>query len=106
MFALVVVFSLFFFFKQKTAYELRISDWSSTCALPILWTRPFGSILVVLRAGRQAVLVADRPHRQFGHHLRLVDGVLRLVEQVRQFARIGVEVVELAVAHQDRKSSG
>src|SRR3546814_1759861 len=30
---LLVVF--FFFFKQKTAYEMRISDWSSTCALPI-----------------------------------------------------------------------
>src|SRR3546814_6470210 len=28
-FCLVVCFSLFFFFKQKTAYELRISDWSS-----------------------------------------------------------------------------
>src|SRR3546814_7912784 len=26
---------LFFFFKQKTAYEMRISDWSSECALPI-----------------------------------------------------------------------
>src|SRR3546814_1904765 len=25
----------FFFFKQKTAYEMRISDWSSACALPI-----------------------------------------------------------------------
>src|SRR3546814_8406171 len=24
-----------FFFKQKTAYEMCISDWSSTCALPI-----------------------------------------------------------------------
>src|SRR3546814_4804870 len=23
------VFSIFFFFKQKTAYEMRISDWSS-----------------------------------------------------------------------------
>src|SRR3546814_9749546 len=27
---------VFFFFKQKTAYEMRISDWSSECALPIL----------------------------------------------------------------------
>src|SRR3546814_3249365 len=27
----------FFFFKQKTAYELRISDWSQTCALPIYY---------------------------------------------------------------------
>src|SRR3546814_13907519 len=25
----------FFFFNQKTAYEMRISDWSSECALPI-----------------------------------------------------------------------
>src|SRR3546814_3492739 len=24
-----MVFSVFFFFKQKTAYEMRISDWSS-----------------------------------------------------------------------------
>src|SRR3546814_4655252 len=28
-------FVLVFFFKQKTAYEMRISDWSSECALPI-----------------------------------------------------------------------
>src|SRR3546814_6033405 len=27
--------SVFFFFKQKTAYEMRISDWSSDVALPI-----------------------------------------------------------------------
>src|SRR3546814_7859179 len=26
---------VFFFFKQKTAYEMRISDWVQTCALPI-----------------------------------------------------------------------
>src|SRR3546814_2251235 len=25
----VVIFVIFFFFKQKTAYEMRISDWSS-----------------------------------------------------------------------------
>src|SRR3546814_4157101 len=28
-FLLFLCFSLFFFFKQKTAYEMRISDWSS-----------------------------------------------------------------------------
>src|SRR3546814_5980072 len=26
---MLVVYYLFFFFKQKTAYEMRISDWSS-----------------------------------------------------------------------------
>src|SRR3546814_7164634 len=29
------VFVCLFVFKQKTAYEMRISDWSSACALPI-----------------------------------------------------------------------
>src|SRR3546814_19975488 len=29
------LYMLFFFFKQKTAYEMRISDWVQTCALPI-----------------------------------------------------------------------
>src|SRR3546814_15518736 len=32
---LVVEEGDFFFFKQKTAYEMRISDWSSDVALPI-----------------------------------------------------------------------
>src|SRR3546814_6890501 len=33
--ALSAFTSLFFFFKQKTAYEMRISDWSSDVSLPI-----------------------------------------------------------------------
>src|SRR3546814_6424011 len=28
-YVILLCFSLFFFFKQKTAYEMRISDWSS-----------------------------------------------------------------------------
>src|SRR3546814_16622924 len=31
----MVVGRFLFFFKQKPAYEMRISDWSQTCALPI-----------------------------------------------------------------------
>src|SRR3546814_4800507 len=31
----VVFVHVFFFFKQKTAYEMRISDWSSDVCLPI-----------------------------------------------------------------------
>src|SRR3546814_10243434 len=37
-----VLFCCFFFFKQKTAYEMRISDWSSdVCSsdLPSTWPR-------------------------------------------------------------------
>src|SRR3546814_10716551 len=39
-----------FFFKQKTAYEMRISDWSSGCALPIL-------LKAIVRAGLLVALV-------------------------------------------------
>src|SRR3546814_9829789 len=38
----------FFFFKQKTAYEMRISDWSSTCALPILFPAALLGRLIVV----------------------------------------------------------
>src|SRR3546814_10357400 len=34
-----LVFSFFFFFKQKTAYEMRISDWSSDVCSSDLMTK-------------------------------------------------------------------
>src|SRR3546814_5734949 len=34
----------FFFFKQKTAYEMRISDWSSDVCSSDLWTGPDYSV--------------------------------------------------------------
>src|SRR3546814_2534798 len=38
-----VVVLLFFFFKQKTAYEMRISDWSSdVCSSDLLWVEHRG----------------------------------------------------------------
>src|SRR3546814_4410506 len=34
------MFICFFFFKQKTAYEMRISDWSSdVCSSDLFWVR-------------------------------------------------------------------
>src|SRR3546814_7675666 len=36
-----VVICVFFFFKQKTAYEMRISDWSSDVCSSDLWTAEF-----------------------------------------------------------------
>src|SRR3546814_1370758 len=50
---------LFFFFKQKTAYEMRISDWSpDVCS----------SDLVILRE-RFLAVDAERPH-----HGEIVEG--------------------------------
>src|SRR3546814_4731770 len=45
----------FFFFKQKTAYEMRISDWSSECALPIYDPPPGTLALVTAVAVHEAV---------------------------------------------------
>src|SRR3546814_8919101 len=42
-----VLFS-FFFFRQKTAYDVRISDWSSACALPISPPDPFSQSMVAI----------------------------------------------------------
>src|SRR3546814_4598966 len=52
--------SLLFFFKQKTAYEMRISDWSSdVCSSDLDWLhRPQR-----VAAGAGRVGVADRPRR-------------------------------------------
>src|SRR3546814_1420470 len=37
----VIVFVCFFFFKQKTAYEMRISDWSSdVCSSDLSFISP------------------------------------------------------------------
>src|SRR3546814_7798309 len=45
---------VFFFFKQKTAYEMRISDWSSTCALPIYRRRLVRRYAIIRIAGARA----------------------------------------------------
>src|SRR3546814_8247215 len=48
----------FFFFKQKTAYEMRISDWSSDVCSSDLWIIPrmvqgMGLQTVIRRQGKQ-----------------------------------------------------
>src|SRR3546814_3411607 len=49
-------FDFFFFFKQKTAYEMRISDWSSDVCSSDLY-----SLNPVMRVGRQ-IIEAYRAH--------------------------------------------
>src|SRR3546814_11449940 len=76
-------FLLFFFFKQKTAYEMRISDWSSdVCSSDLQAKRRFD---VAEHQGRRAVGderavgALQRP----GHHRVLVgDVAAELVAEV------------------------
>src|SRR3546814_78880 len=54
---------IFFFFKQKTAYEMRISDWSSdVCSsdLLVLAAEDMGVVLGELAHAHQAVQCAVR----------------------------------------------
>src|SRR3546814_5709787 len=55
----MIYLSYFFFFKQKTAYEMRISDWSSdVCSsdLPALERAAFPGYALLLNDGRYALL--------------------------------------------------
>src|SRR3546814_10106246 len=49
-----------FFFKQKTAYEMRISDWSSDVCSSELRADALGMLQVLVRPGRGNQLDADR----------------------------------------------
>src|SRR3546814_15084604 len=54
----------FFFFKQKTAYEMRISDWSSDGALPICGGRRHPGSPGIERAGASGAGGAGRAARR------------------------------------------
>src|SRR3546814_10201594 len=51
-----------FFFKQKTAYELRISDWSSDVCSSDLLQGSFGVAAMKLQASQQVLEAGDCRH--------------------------------------------
>src|SRR3546814_12645849 len=61
-----IVVGFFFFFKQKTAYELRISDWSSDVCSSDLCLLPSGGCCDNILHSRHADPVA-RQHFASGH---------------------------------------
>src|SRR3546814_2089530 len=70
---LCVSFVLFFFFKQKTAYEMRISDWSSdVCSSDLLSTRSEGGARPAASGGarRRRRPRAGAECRRIGRHDR------------------------------------
>src|SRR3546814_4059276 len=50
----------FFFFKHKTAYEMRISDWSSDVCSSDLKRRILPALSVIDRACSEAISLANR----------------------------------------------
>src|SRR3546814_4119889 len=67
----------FFFFKQKTAYEMRISDWSSDVCSSDL----FQLLRVERRAEQVAVLGNDRPLETPGGASERLDRAARGIDR-------------------------
>src|SRR3546814_8919331 len=75
----LVLLGLFFFFKQKTAYDMRISDWSSdVCSSDLFELRLFGNMRVdgaisahpsASEPGRESV--GERVRRRLAHRAAL-----------------------------------
>src|SRR3546814_4133587 len=74
---LCMLFSFFFFFKQKTAYEMRISDWSSdVCSSDLSASDAIEALLRPLMAlgKRLEALIEDPPDWLDGQARARVDG--------------------------------
>src|SRR3546814_9777356 len=103
---------LFFFFKQKTAYEMRISDWSSdVCSSDLSRTAPIRRRLSSPRHGDLPLIRGDRSqadlypvlellfrlrriHRVDG--VRKLGGVLHRVQPPRPQGGLGRGLSEIA----------
>src|SRR3546814_3899597 len=86
---LFLLFVLFFFFKQKTAYEMRISDWSSdVCSSDLHPAHGAGKVdeigLAPPRAFAPAVLALFQ--QRGADHLGLFQRTARQLDQVERGA--------------------
>src|SRR3546814_1733745 len=79
--ASLAVLVVFFFFKQKTAYEMRISDWSSdVCSSDLGAATPLGAAAAALYALRD----------NMGHGPEDFSGIIQMRSEER---RVGKECV-------------
>src|SRR3546814_6384306 len=69
---MIVGWCLFFFFKQKTAYEMRISDWSSdVCSSDLLFQDSAGCLPGAEELAAEAALT------EFGYLAARIPGAAR-----------------------------
>src|SRR3546814_6629465 len=81
-------FCYFFFFEQKTAYEMRISDWSSdVCSSDLPRVRPeIGDRLGLLLEHQHPVAVLERGARAIGLVI-IIEGLGRGGERAAKIGR-------------------
>src|SRR3546814_2679355 len=99
-----MLFDCFFFFKQKTAYEMRISDWSSdVCSSDLT-----GELRDALRDLEDTGLDRDAPTVAVAEGLLMYlrpEAVAALWQDVRAHCRARVDVVASAMACDDDRSA-
>src|SRR3546814_9996428 len=94
---MVMSFGVIFFFKQKTAYEMRISDWSSdVCSSDLLADEDVAGAHLGTDADDAALVEVGE---QVGAHVREVPGDLLLAE-------LGVAGIHLVLLDVDRREIG
>src|SRR3546814_10295024 len=95
-----VVFCFFFFFKQKTAYEMRISDWSSDVCSSDLCVHIYGALRGRAIAGARGETSARIFCRRFEAELVAIAGVYAVAEQMQGDLRgKPAQVVQIGRAH-------
>src|SRR3546814_4201854 len=96
---------LFFFFKQKTAYEMRISDWSSdVCSSDLRPDHDLDRRVLEVHPGELGLIIFVRPERLGAERQEFLEaGVAgdrrRLFEELRR--RLQPLLIFLAVRHGD-----
>src|SRR3546814_2191913 len=86
--ALVVNSLFFFFFKQKTAYEVRISDWSSdVCSSDLVGVLDQDRVLRGIEVGLQRIVGIDAGGIDVGQGARQLRGVQ--LDEFEGFREIG-----------------
>src|SRR3546814_3505509 len=84
---IVVRWLHFFFFKQKTAYEMRISDWSSDVCSSDLPNVLIAACVKTLQDGRRLVVFPEGTRTVPGLPMKLKRGAASIIVRSGQIGR-------------------
>src|SRR3546814_6946505 len=105
-----ILFELFFFFKQKTAYEMRISDWSSDVCSSDCFATLAMTGLVWIGQRRPPAAFVDLVADLVDHPLAVEEQLLHLAARERaradpaEYRHLPARLVDRAVRSEEHTS--